>query len=76
MSELIGVVGESGTGKSTACKGLDPKETAVINCVGKPLPIKGWKKNYTPFNGEKKTGNYYSTDITGKILLYTLHYGE
>jgi hypothetical protein len=68
MSELIGVVGESGTGKSTACRTLDPKETAVVNCVGKPLPFKGWKKNYTKFEG--KTGNYFSSDKTADILKF------
>lgn len=68
MSELIGVVGESGTGKSTACRGLDPKKTAVVNCVGKPLPIKGWKKNYTEFKGAE--GNYFSSDKTADILKF------
>lgn len=64
MSELIGVVGASGTGKSTAIHaneelgivGLDPKETIIINVAGKPLPFKGWKKFYTPFEGV--TGNF------------------
>jgi hypothetical protein len=76
MSELIGVAGESGTGKSTACRGLDPKETAIVNCVGKPLPIKGWKKNYTPFNGKEKSGNYYSSDNTGNIIKFMKHISE
>ena len=39
MSELIGIVGESGTGKSTAVRTLNPKETAIISCIGKPLPV-------------------------------------
>lgn len=64
MSQLIGVVGASGTGKSTAIhanealgiKGLDPKETIIINVAGKPLPFRGWKKFYTPFEGA--TGNF------------------
>ena len=65
---MIGIVGESGTGKSTACRGLDPKKTAIINCVGKPLPIKGWKNNYTEFKGA--TGNYFSSDKTSDILKF------
>lgn len=68
MSELIGVVGESGTGKSTACRTLDPKATAIVNCVNKPLPIKGWKKNYTPFKGD--TGNYFASDESKKIMQF------
>jgi len=74
MSELIGVVGGTGTGKSTAVlgneqlsiKGLDPKETVIINVSGKPLPKKGWKKLYTEFKGE--TGNYLVTDNSAKIM--------
>lgn len=67
MSELIGIVGESGSGKSTAIRTLDPKLTAIVNCVGKPLPIKGWKNNYTPFKG-KSGGNYFSSDLAPKII--------
>lgn len=68
MSELIGIVGESGTGKSTSCRTLDSKNTAIVNCVGKPLPIKGWKKSYTPFKGE--TGNYFASDESKKIMSF------
>ena len=68
MSELIGIVGESGTGKSTAVRTLDPKKTAIVNCVGKPLPIKGWKKDYTPFKG--KTGNYFASDQSKDIIAF------
>lgn len=66
MSELIGIVGESGTGKSTSIRTLNPKETVIINCVGKPLPFKGWKSGYSKFAGE--TGNYLSTDDTTKVV--------
>ena len=67
MSELIGIVGESGTGKSTSLRNLPPNETIIINCVGKPLPFKGWKSNYTPFKGSSG-GNYLSTDIASDII--------
>ena len=66
MSELICILGESGTGKSTSIRTLNSKETIVINTVGKALPFKGWKANYTKFNGE--TGNYFASDITKDIL--------
>jgi len=64
MSQLIGVVGAQGTGKSTGIhaneelgiRGLDPKKTIIINIAGKPLPFRGWKKFYTPFEGT--TGNF------------------
>jgi hypothetical protein len=52
---LIAVAGPSGVGKSTSMgqipelniKGLNPKETFIINVAGKPLPFKGWRKKYT-----------------------------
>lgn len=51
MSEIIAVVGQTGTGKSTSIESLNPKETAIINIIGKPLPFKGWK---TKYNSENK----------------------
>ena len=41
MANIIMLLGKSGTGKSTSIKGLDPKETVVINVLGKRLPFKG-----------------------------------
>lgn len=75
MAELIGIVGNSGSGKSTSLRNLDPTTTFIINVAGKPLPIKGFKKNYKPIvlNPETKKydGNLYNTsDVTkiGQIL--------
>lgn len=47
MSNLIALVGTSGSGKSTSIRNLNPKETFIINVASKPLPFKGWKTNYT-----------------------------
>lgn len=41
MSNFVIVLGETGSGKSTSLKTLDPKETVVINILGKRLPFKG-----------------------------------
>lgn len=46
MANLIGIVGASGTGKSTSIRNLDPKATYVINTLNKPLPFKGSGKSY------------------------------
>lgn len=56
MSELIGIVGKSGTGKSTSTRNLNPTETYYINVSGKSLPFKGWKSKY---NAESK--NYLAS---------------
>lgn len=59
MSKLICVMGESGSGKTTAMRTLDPKITYYVDCDGKGLAWKGWRKQY---NAEAK--NYIvSRDI-------------
>ncbi len=48
MSEKINVptliVGQSGSGKSSMFRTLDPKKTVVVNCERKVLPFKGFNK--------------------------------
>lgn len=59
MSRLICVMGESGSGKTTSMRTLNPDTTYYIDCDGKGLAWKGWRKQY---NAEKK--NYcVSRDI-------------
>ena len=68
-SKLIGIVGSTGTGKSTSIKHLDPKETYIINVAKKELPFKGADKLY---NAESK--NYKEIDDANEItrLLKTI----
>ena len=68
-SKLIGIVGPTGTGKSTSVKHLDPKETYIINVAKKELPFKGAEKLY---NSENK--NYKEVDDANEItrLLKTI----
>ena len=47
MSNLVIILGASGTGKSTSIKTLNPQETVVLNILGKDLPFKGSRANYT-----------------------------
>jgi hypothetical protein len=68
-SKLIGIVGNTGTGKSTAIKHLNPEETYIINVAKKELPFKGSSKDY---NSDKK--NYKEVDDANEIsrLLKTI----
>lgn len=68
-SKLVGIVGATGTGKSTSIKHLDPKETYIINTAKKELPFKGADKLY---NAESK--NYKEVDEITEItrLLKTI----
>lgn len=61
MSNTVLVIGQSGSGKSTSLRNLDPKTTFIINVLDKPLPFKGFKKSYQPITKENKEGNYFST---------------
>lgn len=39
MAQMVLVIGESGTGKSTSMRNCDPATTAVVNPVGKLFPF-------------------------------------
>lgn len=54
---IIGIMGESGSGKTTSLRNLDPKITLYVDADKKGLSWKGWKKQY---NGENQ--NYFADD--------------
>lgn len=70
MSRVICIAGESGSGKTTSLRNLDPKTTFIIDADRKGLSWKGWKKQY---NSESK--NYIQTSDVEKIkaLLRNIH---
>lgn len=47
MSKIIGIMGESGSGKTTSLRTLDPKTTYIIDSDKKGLSWKGWKNQYS-----------------------------
>lgn len=58
MSRVLGIMGESGSGKTTSMRNLDPKTTFYIDCDKKGLSWKGWRKQYSEANK-----NYMQTDF-------------
>ncbi len=72
MSELIGVIGPPGSGKSTSIRNLNPKETFIINVPNKPLPIKGYRKNYIAWT-PKDGGNMYAGHKSDNIVKVLQH---
>lgn len=60
MSIATFILGESGTGKSTSLRNLDPSKTLLIQAIRKPLPFraKGWKVRVSL----KSEGNIIQTD--------------
>lgn len=47
MAKVIGVMGESGAGKTTAMRNLPSEETFYIDCDKKGMNWKGWRKQYS-----------------------------
>ena len=64
MAKVIGIMGESGSGKTTSMRELDPATTFYIDCDKKGLSWKGWKSQYS---FEKH--NYMATDEIGTVAL-------
>ena len=63
MSRAILVYGESGSGKTTSLRNLDPAKTYYIDADGKGLSWKGWRQQ---FNAEHK--NYKKLTNGDEIL--------
>jgi len=63
MAKVIGIMGESGAGKTTSIRKLNPKTTFYIDCDKKGLNWKGWKSQYAT-----ELGNYVRTDNPSTVL--------
>ena len=63
MSKAILIMGESGSGKTTSMRNLNPKETFYIDCDKKGLSWKGWKEQYSLENK-----NYMATSDVKDIM--------
>ena len=62
MAKVIGIMGESGSGKTTSMRNLDPGTTFYIDSDKKGMSWKGWKNQYS-FDKH----NYMATDQIGTV---------
>ena len=76
MAQSVLIIADSGTGKSTSMRNLDPKETFIINIANKPLPFKGWKKNYTNISKDNPKGNMTSASSAAGIIKAIQHVND
>ena len=65
MAKVICVAGESGSGKTTSMRNLNPETTYYIDADKKGLSWKGWREQY---NSEKK--NYKRCDDVNIVRQY------
>jgi len=76
MAQSVLVIADSGSGKSTSIRDLDPKETFIINIANKPLPFKGWKKNYTMISKDNPKGNMTPVSSSAGIIKAMMHVND
>lgn len=62
MSIATMILGQSGTGKTTSLRNMNPAETLLIQVVKKPLPF---KSNWKPTS---ESGNIYHSDNWEQII--------
>jgi len=71
--EALCIYGESGSGKTTSLRNMNPDTTFIISTTGKPLSFKGWKKKYIPFKIDKETKDmsvkYYISSNSKQIFI-------
>lgn len=65
MSKVICIAGESGSGKTTSMRNLDPATTYYIDADKKGLSWKGWREQYSV---DKK--NYTKCDDANVVRVY------
>ena len=73
MAKVIGVMGESGSGKTTSMRNLPYEKTVYIDCDKKGLNWKGWKNQYHSTKDEKNAINYLKTDNFGTVSSFLDH---
>ena len=76
MAQSTLVIAESGSGKSTSGRTLDSKETFWINIANKPLPFKGWRKDYTLISKDNPKGNMTNASSAAGIIKAIQHVND
>ena len=64
-------MGESGSGKTTSMRNLDPKSTYYIDADMKGLSWKGWRSQYN-----KENKNYKATDDANVVSQFIKRIAE
>ena len=82
MAHSVLIIGSSGSGKSTSIgqipelgiEGLNPKETIILNALGKELPFRGSKRDYPTWDKDNKPdGNMIITSKPKQVLDWIIY---
>jgi hypothetical protein len=79
MAKVIGVMGESGSGKTTAMRNLPPAETFYLDCDKKGLNWKGWRNQYQDImsgSNDPDKGFYLCSDVFAVVSSALRHVNE
>lgn len=71
MAKVICIAGESGSGKTTCMRNLDPSSTYYIDADRKGLSWKGWRQQYS-----EKNNNYKATDDANIVRAFIKNIAE
>lgn len=77
----IFVLGETGAGKTSSLRNLDPTKTAIINSDKKALPLEGWRNKYKRVlndagNTDMEISNYVEIDKPTQVLSAIKQFAE
>ena len=70
------IIADSGSGKSTSIRSLNPEETFIINIANKPLPFKDWKNQYKQISKDNPLGNLTSVSTSNGIMKALKHVSD
>jgi hypothetical protein len=72
MNKIL-YLAETGAGKTSSLRNLDPKKTAIVNIDKKALPLRGWRTNYVTVRTaagkvDFSESNYIEAESPGTVL--------
>lgn len=70
MGTPVLIIGESGTGKSTSLRNMNPDDCMLIQAVKKPLPF---RNNWKSYNKESKQGSVIIAD-TSQVICHAINH--
>jgi len=77
MGKSVLILGEAGSGKTSSLRTVNPKEVIIFSALGKGLPFRGSKKNYTIWDKEKNPkGNVINSSSSKAIAAWLKHISD